>query len=127
MKKSELSATQLKAIRCILESNSIEEAARKAKVSRGTIYNWMKEEIFHECLMKERNAIFTETLDLLKQASRKAVIELINLLRSKNETTRRLAAKEILCLSLRATELRDIEERLREIEQIVELQRHNQG
>ena len=120
MEKTALTSTQLKAISYILESSTIEEAARKARVSRGTLYNWMKEELFHEKLMEERTAVFNESLGLLKQASREAVVVLFNLLKSKSETTKRLAAKEILGLSIRVTEIKDLEERISKIEQIVE-------
>jgi len=120
MEKTALTSTQLKAISYILESSTIEEAARKARVSRGTLYNWMKEELFHEKLMEERTAIFNESLGLIKQATREAVNVLVDLLKCKNETTRRLAAREILGFSIRITEIKDIEERVSKVEQIVE-------
>lgn len=120
MEKAKLTPNQLRAISYILESSSIEEAARKAKVSRGTLYNWMKEELFHEKLMEERTAIFNESLGLIKQATREAVNVLVDLLKCKNETTRRLAAREILGFSIRITEIKDIEERVSKVEQIVE-------
>jgi transposase len=120
MEKAKLTPNQLRAISYILESSSIEEAARKAKVSRGTLYNWMKEELFHEKLTEERTAIFNESLGLIKQATREAVNVLVDLLKCKNETTRRLAAREILGFSIRITEIKDIEERVSKVEQIVE-------
>lgn len=120
MEKAKLTPNQLRAISYILESSTIEEVARKAKVSRGTLYNWMKEELFHEKLMEERTAIFNESLGLIKQATREAVNVLVDLLKCKNETTRRLAAREILGFSIRITEIKDIEERVSKVEQIVE-------
>ena len=119
MRKSGLSQNQTKTIRCILESNSIEEAAKKAKVSRGSIYNWMKDENFHKTLQKERDILFYESLDLLKQATTKAVKEFLNLLESENENTRRLAAKEILIQSLKIAEIRDLEIRMGRIENLI--------
>lgn len=120
MEKTALTPTQLKAIHYILESNSIREAAKKVRVSRGTLYNWMREESFNERLKKERQDLFNWSLSLLKQATQKAVNELINLLNSKDETTRRLTAKEIINLSLRTIEIKQLEERITEIEQIIE-------
>ncbi len=119
MEKSKLTATQMKAISCILDSNSKEEAARKAKVSRGSIYNWLKDENFHKTLQKERDILFYESLDLLKQATTKAVKEFLNLLESENENTRRLVAKEILIQSLKITEIRDLEIRMGRIENLI--------
>jgi transposase len=103
-----------------LESSSIEEAAKKAKVSRASIYNWLKNEKFKEILKKEREALFVESLEVLRQATRKAANVLINLLKSNDETTKRLAAKEIINLTLRTTEIWDLEERMSKIEEIVE-------
>jgi len=126
MKKEGLTSTQLRAISCILESNSIEEAAKKAKVSRGSIYIWLKDVNFRERLHQERDALFSESLELLKQATGKAVKELINLLNSRDETTRRLAAREILSQSLKITEIRDLEERITKVEQVVEREHYHQ-
>jgi len=124
MEKTKLTSNQIRTISCILESSSIEEAAKKAKVSRASIYNWLKDEDFREKLKKERNTLFCESLDLLKQATGKAVKELIDLLRSRNEKTRRLAAKEIINFSLRMTELQDLGERLNKLEEVIERERH---
>jgi len=120
MEKAKLTPKQLRAISCILESSSIEEAAKKAKVSRASIYNWLKNEKFKEILKKEREALFVESLEVLRQATRKAANVLINLLKSNDETTKRLAAKEIINLTLRTTEIWDLEERMSKIEEIVE-------
>ena len=120
MEKTALTSTQLRAISYILESSSIEEAARKTKISRGTVYNWLKDDNFKKILERERNALFFESLSLLKQANIKAAQTLIDLLESADETTRRLAAREILGFSIRITEIKDMEERVSKVEQIVE-------
>jgi transposase len=119
MEKTELTQSQVNAIRWLLECNSIDEAAKRAHVSRSSVYNWLKEEPFRETLRRERETMFTESLGVLKQATGRAVRELLNLLDSSNETTRRLAAREILCQALRATEIRELEERLLKIEEHV--------
>jgi len=119
MKKPELTSTQLKAIGYILDSSSIEEAAKKAKISRGTVYNWLKDHNFKKILERERNTLFFESLSLLKQANIKAARTLIDLLESRDESTRRLAAKEIINMSLKIAELKDLEERIGKIEEII--------
>ncbi|MCK4815226.1 helix-turn-helix domain-containing protein, partial [bacterium] len=43
MRENTLTQNQQKTIRAILEANSIEEAAKKARISRSTIYNWLKD------------------------------------------------------------------------------------
>lgn len=119
MENSKLTTTQMKAISCILDSNSIEEAAKKAKISRGSIYNWMKDENFKKRLQNERNVLFAESLDLLKQANLKAVEVLIKLLNSKDEKNQRLAAKEIINMSMKVAENRDFEIRISRIENLI--------
>jgi len=120
MNKAELSATQLRAIRCILECSSIDEAAKRAKISRATLYIWMKQDSFKEKLQVERDALFYESLDLLKQSTGRAVKELVKLLESRDEKTRRLAAKEIINTSLKITEIKELEERVSELEELFE-------
>lgn len=119
MKKITLTSTQLKAINFILEGSSMESAAKKSGVSRSSIYNWLKEDTFRERLKKERNSLFLESLDLLKQANLKAVEVLIKLLNSKDEKNQRLAAKEIINMSMKVAEIRDFEIRISRIEDII--------
>lgn len=125
MEKAKLTSNQLRAISCILESSSIEEAAKKAKLSRTTIYFWLKDQTFKARLEKERDILFYEHLNLLRQAAGKATKVLIYLLKSEDETTRRLAAREILSQSLRITEIRSLERRISWLEEVVEQKYQN--
>lgn len=120
MKKSALTSRQLRAITCILENNSIEEAAKKAGVSRSTLYNWLNDSQFRARLEKEREAVFKGGLMALKAATAKAAKTLIELLDSKDRGTRRLAAKEIISVSLKVVELQDLQERVERIEEQLE-------
>ena len=72
MQKSVLNPKQVRAVTHILESNSVEKAAKKAGVSRSTIYNWMRDPGFKEQLERERRAVFEEGLNALKMAAAKA-------------------------------------------------------
>ncbi|MFC2169930.1 hypothetical protein ACFLRM_05135 [Acidobacteriota bacterium] len=120
MKKEELSAAQLRTITALLESNSIEEAARRANVSRATIYNWQKQPLFSDRLEQERKTLFDEGLSLLKGATTKAAKTLIELLKSSDTKIRRLAAKEILNFAIKAVETQDLEERINILEEMLE-------
>ena len=124
MKKIGLSSRQLKAITCILENNSIEETAKKARVSRSTLYNWFNDSQFKARLEKEREAVFKEGLMALKTATSKAAKTLIKLLDSKDRNTRRLAAKEIINVALKVAEINDLEERINRLEEILEHERY---
>lgn len=120
MRKSDLNPKQYKAVSYILESNSIEKAAKKAGVSRSTIYNWMRDPGFKEQLERERRAVFEGGLNALKMATAKAARTLIELLECSDLTTKRLAAKEIISISIKVAELQDLEERIERIEDCLE-------
>lgn len=119
MGKNPLSDSQLKAITAIIGTNSLEEAAKDAGVSRASIYEWLKQRPFKRRLEQERKALFVESLSLLKGATQKAVKTLIELLDSPDDKTKRLAAKEILAFSFKAHEL-ELEERINRLEKFIE-------
>jgi transposase len=120
MKNNELPANRLKAIMCLLGSDSIELVAKKAGVSRGTIYNWLKDERFKGRLEQERQKLFEEGLNALKAATTKAAQTLIKLLDSKDLATRRLASKTIIDFAIKAVEMKELEERVGQLEKFVE-------
>ncbi|MFW6131528.1 MAG: phBC6A51 family helix-turn-helix protein [Candidatus Aminicenantaceae bacterium] len=120
MKKYELTDIQLKAITFILNYSSIDKAAKKAGISRSTIYKWLKDDIFRERLEEERKNIFEEGLNSIKAATLKATHTLIKLLYSEDENTRRLAAKEILNMGFKAVEILELEERIGKLEELLE-------
>ena len=126
MKESKLSARQIKAITGILGNDSIEDAARKAGVSRSTIYNWLKQDCFIRRIDQERKILFEEGLNALKSATSKAARTLILLLEHKDQKTRRLAAKEIINFAIKAIELKELEERVSQLEDLIERNKLNQ-
>lgn len=117
MEKKELSSSQLRAIISILETNSIEDASRKARISKGTIYNWLKDRNFKDRLERERDAVYKEGLDSLKGATAKAAKTLIALLDHKESKEQRLAAKEIIGFVIKIAEIRELEERVAILEE----------
>ena len=124
MEKNQLTSNQIKVINYLLQNDSIEAASKKAKVARGTIYAWMKLEAFKSRLEDARKEIYTEGLNALKVATRKASMTLIELLDNSDRNTRRLAAKEIIRFAIKTVELEEFEERLSIIEEILEQQRN---
>ena len=118
--KKSLTAKQLKAIPFILTADSIDGAAKEAKIGRETIYRWMKQKHFKEKIEQKRQELFEEGLNRLRAATDKAAITMIALLDSDDETSRRLAAKDILSFALKAIETQDLEERIERIEEILE-------
>jgi len=118
-KDNKLSNRQLLAISHIISSPSIEEASKKGKVSRNTIYTWLKNEDFRVELRRQRDEVVKSALDRLKCSITTAVEELIKLMDAKREEVRRLACNDIISLTLKSIEVEHIEERLDKVEKIV--------
>jgi len=112
-----LTTAKLRAISFLLQCESVEEAARRAKVGRSSLYEWMKTPLFQRRLQEGRETLFYEGLDQLKGAMAKAARTLIKLLSSSDEGQRRLAAKTILDYGLKGFELKNLEERLVRLEE----------
>jgi len=116
-KIAKLTSKQLKMITNILSSPSVEKACKKSKISRATYYKWLENEIFKSLLEEKRKEIVKEAFDKLKLSVNIAVDVLVGLMKSKNETTRRQAAEDVLDYTIKATEIESIESRLEKIEQ----------
>lgn len=98
----------------------MELVAKKAGVSRGTIYNWLKDERFKARLEQERQRLFEEGLNAIKAAALKAAQTLIKLLDSRDQATQRLASKEIINFAIKAIEMKELEERVSQLEEHIE-------
>jgi len=107
------------AISQIVISSSIEEASQRGKVSRGTLYKWLKDKNFKIELKRQRDEIITGALEKLKGSITKAVEELIKLTGAQREEVRRLACNDIITHVLKSIELEDIDQRLDKVERIV--------
>lgn len=114
-----LTNRQLLAINQIIASKTLEEARKKAKISKGTLYTWLKDEVFKTELKRQRDEVVREAQDRLKCAMGKAVDELIKLMDSPKPGLRRLTCRDILDYGNKAIELEDIEGRLDTIERII--------
>ena len=115
-KETNLSNKQLLTITHILNSSSIEEACKKANISRSTYYSWLKNDEFKAKLKQQRGEMIKTALDRLRLAITKAVEELIKLTEAKREEVRRLACNDIITHALKSIEIEEIEQRLDKIE-----------
>jgi len=120
LEKENLTTKQLRAIPFILMASSIEEAAKQAKVTRDTINRWMRKKHFKKVIEAKRQELFDAGLNRLKASTDKAALTMIELLDSEDESTKRLAAKDILSFSLKALEVQNLEERIERIEDLLE-------
>ncbi len=108
----------------LLSTPSLEEGCRKARVSRTTVYEWLKEPGFQAELKRLRKVLLDETLERLRLALTEAVNKLLELLRTERQPGIQLrAALGLLDHGLKAVELQDLESRLEAVEQHVQEQR----
>lgn len=107
------------AINHILFSPTLEEARRKAKVSKGTLYAWLKDEAFKAELKRQRDEVVKDALDRLKLAMSRAVDGLIGLMGSQQPSLRRWVCKDIIEYVLKSIEIEEIEDRLDKVERAI--------
>lgn len=116
-RKNSLTDKQLRVIPFLLEAPCIEEGCKQARVSKATVYAWLKEEAFREELRKQREEVVRGALETLKANTAKATETLVKLLDSDKEGIQARAAEDIIEFTQKAIELEDLERRIAAIEE----------
>lgn len=118
-----LSTRQQQALPLFASNLTIEEACERAGISRNTFYEWLKEPQFKLELDRLRNEIVNDAINYLKSTTTKAARTLANLLeREDNPSVQRAAANDVLGHVMKFIELKELEERLTEMERHVSRQ-----
>lgn len=118
---AELTKRQVQVIASIVNSPTILDAARKVRTSRSTIYRWLGSDAFRHELRRQRKIIADAALDTIQYHIEQAVNTLAGLLGSDSDAVRRRAARDILEMALRVKEHHDFDDRIKAIEQQLEL------
>jgi hypothetical protein len=113
-------ARRTSAVLALIAEPTIEGAAQASGVSRSTLYAWMGDAAFADELTRARTRAFDGGLDTIKGGTAAAASVLRALLESRSETTRRRAAETIINFALKIYEGRDLEARLKRLEEISE-------
>ena len=115
---STLSANQLKAIKALVSHNSVTEAAEACKLGRQTLYRFMRDPLFDSELRKAKRILVNRAILSLQQSCRYAATALAQICRDAEAppSARVAAAREILSQTMRAIEVESIEERLKALE-----------
>lgn len=114
-----LTARQVRVINVLMTAKDRSEAAKVAGISRKTLYKYLRQDSFKDELSKRKNELLEVlSCDLISLLNR-AVETLADLLESKQENTRRLAAVNILDHAVRLQETTDLEQRISTLEEII--------
>jgi hypothetical protein len=111
-----LTDRQLRVIAYLLTSPSTEEACRRAKINKTTVYEWLRNETFREELKRQRDAVIEHALDSLKANISKATQTLVKHLDSKRENISIRAAEDIIEFTEKALEHEELERRIEALE-----------
>ena len=91
-----LTPREQRAVACLLECPTIEAASKKARVSRSTLYEWLKKPAFKEEVERAKREQFRAAQGQLRSLIPEAIQGLQELTRSSNEQVRLRACVEIL-------------------------------
>ena len=115
-----LSAQQRKAMPYFLTCPSIQEACKKAGISRMTYYRWLSEPEFRKELDSLTDYAYRDTVNILKRHTEQAARHLVGLMKTRDPVLKRKVCNDILDHLLKHEANADIEDRLRRLEQIAE-------
>lgn len=111
-----LTDRQRRVIAYLLASASTEEACRRARINKSTVYEWLKDEPFRQELKCQRDAIIARALDSLGANIAKATETLLKHLDSKHENISVRAAERIIEFAQKALEHEELERRIKVLE-----------
>jgi DNA-binding MurR/RpiR family transcriptional regulator len=114
--RGDLSERQRKALDALLATPTITAAAERAGVGRATLYRYMGDADFAAVYREERAALVDQAVAGLQKLSIGAVSVLERNFQAENRHVQLRAARTALEFMFKATELYDIEERLRALE-----------
>jgi hypothetical protein len=117
-----LTSRQTRAIDALISEPTIEQAAERAGVTRKTIYRWLQYPGFRAELTAAESAAIDKSCRRLIAMADKAITALDDVLDNPSQNgagNKRLAAAAIIDIFMRLRELRNIENRLSELESVV--------
>jgi hypothetical protein len=120
IEEAKLTTKQTKAIPVLIAASSYEKGCKNARISKTTFYNWMQDETFATEFDRQRSEIVEAAFGMIAQNIEKAVSTLVGLLDTGDDRVKRLTANDIINHFLKHKELKDLEERIQQIEQRLE-------
>ena len=116
-----LTERQIRVLPYLLASPSIEDACRRAKINKSTVYDWPKDDHFRQELKSQRDQVICQALDSLKGSITKAADTLVKHLESPRESVSLRAAEDIIDFVQKALERDELEQRIEALERLAKL------
>ena len=118
--KERLTRRQVHALPFLISNPSVESAAKQSGVSPKQIFDWLKQSAFRQELENRKNDAVNRAVDRLKATASKACDTLIGLLdHAESESVRHRVAIDLLNMTLKYMEFKDIEQRIRKLEDTI--------
>ncbi len=115
--RGELSDRQRKALEALLTSPTVAAAADQSGIGRATIYRYLKDPEFKRRYAEERAFLLDQTVAGLQKLGIGAVGVLRRNFEAQNPHAQIRAARTVLDLMFKGTELIELEERIRQLEE----------
>lgn len=118
--KETLTRRQLHVLPFLISNPTVESAAKQSGVSAKQIFDWLNQPIFRQELENRKNEGVNQAVDRLKATASKACDTLIGLLdHAESESVRHRVAVDMLNMTLKFMEFRDVEQRIRKLEDTI--------
>lgn len=118
--KETLTRRQLHVLPFLISNPTVESAAKQSRVSAKQIFDWLNQPIFRQELENRKNEGVNQAVDCLKATASKACETLIGLLdHAESESVRHRVAIDLLNMTLKYMEFKDVEQRIRKLEDTI--------
>lgn len=120
MDKARLTRRQAHVLPFLINNPSVEYAAKQSGVSAKQIFDWLNQPAFRQELENKKNEAVNQAVDRLKATATKACDTLIGLLdHAESELVRHRVAVDMLNMTLKFMEFKDVEQRIRKLEDTI--------
>ena len=118
--KETLTRRQLHVLPFLISNPTVESAAKQSGVSAKQIFDWLQQTTFRQELENRKNEGVNQAVDRLKMTASKACDTLINLLdNAQSDSIKHRVAVDMLNMTLKFIEFKDVEQRLRKLEETI--------
>jgi response regulator RpfG family c-di-GMP phosphodiesterase len=115
-----LTRRQLHVLPFLMINPTIETVSKQSGISAKQIFDWLNQPIFRQELERRKNEAVGQAVDRLKLTASKACDTLVNLLDSaQSDSIKHRVAVDMLNMTLKFMEFKDVEQRLRKLEETI--------